>query len=233
MMPLIDMTNFIPDSGLFTVRCRSPKEKELGKNAYWECVCICGEIKHIQGARIRNGEFNGCGKCYLTKDKGAIDMNARVLNRKYESLSHIEKKVFISVPSDKSLSTLLIVRELQNKHTSMDSRTASGILNHLATLKLVQEGPMGQWKRISLNEAKAVEKDQPKNVEPIMETKTAIEQKPATRTPVEIIDNLMSELKAVMDKAESAALEIEQYIAGVEVRAKKMDQLKSLLQGLE
>lgn len=37
------------------------KEKSNNKNKYWICKCDCGNIKSIEGNKIKNGLVKGCG----------------------------------------------------------------------------------------------------------------------------------------------------------------------------
>jgi len=177
-------------------------------------------------------------------------MNEKTLNAKFESLTALEQKVYLSVPIKEAWKNSTIIGELARKGLPMHPKSVLAILNKLAEQKLVIERPRSSWRRITANKPFSTpDKNQQNNAgqnqntqpspvpspEPItgdlqMQMTHVPQENKAVkpRTPVEIVDELLLELKKFSGKAESAALEIAEYIAGVESQAKKLEKFKEL-----
>jgi hypothetical protein len=239
---IIDMMKW-PDTGALTVLGFAPKDEQTKKDTIWKCRCLCGNIINVEGRLIRYKDKVSCGKCEFSnprdKETGRMEsVNKKVYNSKIEGLAPIERKIFNATPIAAPWSTSEVIAELARNDMKINPRTAAATLGTLSGKKLIIEGPRGWWKRVVVDPVNK-NQDNPVENKPTQEDmatkpaeKTVKAENIEKRTPIEIVEELLDDLKAVMDKAESAALEISQYISGVEEDAKKLEQLKALLKGI-
>lgn len=230
---ILDMTRWSGDTGKLTVLGFSPESTRYTK---WECMCECGEIVHVRGCHLRSGDKKMCKKCTIKKERDIktgrfISVNKKIFDSKIDGLSAVEKKVFFSTPISTPWKTSDVTSDLSRKGITISYKSLEASLNLLREKGLITERPTGHWKRIDIKTEKNTIDKHEETTRNSCEKQDVI-LKANNRTPIDIIDELMRELRAVIDKAESAALEISQYISGVEEEAKKIEQLKALLKGI-
>lgn len=63
-MGLINMIGF--KFGEWTVISRSVESKN--KDAYWKCICTCGNTSEVSGSSLRRGLSKQCKECHINKN---------------------------------------------------------------------------------------------------------------------------------------------------------------------
>lgn len=144
------------------------------------------------------------------------------------NLTAIASKVYAAVPAAEPWSMTRIHAEMQRLGgTWRDQRIVHGCLNSLKDAGLIEEPERSVFVRV------AVRPDKPKPPEP---TTTQEEKKMPTpkqpRNPMAILSELATRCKALADEIETAALEIDEYVAAKDADSGKLKQLQALLKGL-
>lgn len=147
-----------------------------------------------------------------------------------KNLSAIAQKVYSAVPASEPWSMTRIHAEMQRVGgTSRDQRIVHGCLNSLKDAGLIDEPERSVFVRVAVR---------PEKAKPT-ESATTKEEKPMPaptqkqpRSPMAILSDLAAKCKALTDEIETAALEIDEYVAAKDADSGKLKQLQALLKGL-
>lgn len=146
------------------------------------------------------------------------------------NLSSIATKVFSAVPISEPWSMSRIFAEMRRAGgTTRDERIVCGCLNSLKEAGLIEEPEPSIFIRCKVRPSKSELVVEPKEKEPTPMPSPIVKQ---PRAPLAILSELATRCKSLADAIETAALEIDEYVAAKDVDAGKLKQLQALLKGL-
>lgn len=150
------------------------------------------------------------------------------------NLSSIATKVFSAVPISEPWSMSRIFAEMRRAGgTTRDERIVCGCLNSLKEAGLIEEPEPSIFIRCKVRPSKSESESElvvePKEKEPTPMPSPIVKQ---PRAPLAILSELATRCKSLADAIETAALEIDEYVAAKDVDAGKLKQLQALLKGL-
>ncbi|MES2973391.1 MAG: hypothetical protein V4757_07270 [Pseudomonadota bacterium] len=154
-------------------------------------------------------------------------MNEAKFSMTERSLTHTARKVFESVPIAEAWTRHQITSELTRKGISLSPNVVSGCLDSLRGQGLIREPDRGLFSRVQVRVAAPDPKPEG-NVVPITITATP---KPKA-SPIAILATISKDLRAVADRIDEAALEIEEHQQNQDGETKKLRQLQALLKDL-
>lgn len=157
-------------------------------------------------------------------------ISASQFDRRHAALSVSCKKVYAAVPISEPWATSYILSEVQRLGTFASSMSVLlGSLNQLKASGMVAEPSPGLFIRTPIKavSVKSEPHQQPTEELPVITTKP---DKPV-RTPLTVIADLAARAKQLTDDIETAALEIDEYVAAAGADSAKLKQLQALLKG--
>lgn len=161
-------------------------------------------------------------------------ISASQFERRHSALSVNCKKVYAAVPISEPWSVSYILSEIQRLSSfTSNMRVVTGSLNALKASGLVLEPEPSLFVRAPVKPPKSPDEIATTEEEDMSKPATTIEKsaKPP-RNPMAILSELATRCKALADEIETAALEIDEYVAAKDADSGKLKQLQALLKGL-
>ena len=156
-------------------------------------------------------------------------ISASQFERRHSALSVNCKKVYAAVPISEPWSVSYILSEIQRLSSfTSNMRVVTGSLNALKASGLVLEPEPSLFVRAPVKPPKSPDEIATTEEETTMPAPTP---KPP-RNPMTILSELATRCKALADEIETAALEIDEYVAAKDADSGKLKQLQALLKGL-
>lgn len=156
-------------------------------------------------------------------------ISASQFERRHSALSVNCKKVYAAVPISEPWSVSYILSEIQRLSSfTSNMRVVTGSLNALKASGLVLEPEPSLFVRAPVKPPKSPDEIATTEEETTMPAPTPKQP----RNPMAILSELATRCKALADEIETAALEIDEYVAAKDADSGKLKQLQALLKGL-
>lgn len=161
-------------------------------------------------------------------------ISASQFERRHSALSVNCKKVYAAVPISEPWSVSYILSEIQRLSSfTSNMRVVTGSLNALKASGLVLEPEPSLFVRAPVKPPKSPDEIATTEEEDMSKPATTIEKSAKQpRNPMAILSELATRCKALADEIETAALEIDEYVAAKDADSGKLKQLQALLKGL-
>ena len=163
-------------------------------------------------------------------------ISASQFERRHSALSVNCKKVYAAVPISEPWSVSYILSEIQRLSSfTSNMRVVTGSLNALKASGLILEPEPSLFVRAPVKPPKGAEEITTTTEEEEMSKTAPIEKsvkQAEPRNTMAVLSELAARCKALADEIETAALEIDEYVAAKDADSGKLKQLQALLKGL-